>query len=111
MNLLKNAKISVKVATIVVALSFVSIGFVVYLTQTMKSIDAQYAELLNNRSQGLVWASRADRRIYAMGYAAYKAMSYDGSSTESKEAVGERRRRGFQSRLPSLPPFANGSSP
>jgi hypothetical protein len=67
---------------------------VVYLTQMMKSIDGQYADLLNNRSQGLVWASRANRRLFEMGYDAYKTMSYDGAKMLLR--ISERRSKASQ---------------
>jgi methyl-accepting chemotaxis protein len=87
MNLLKNAKISVKVASIVVALSLLSVGFVVYLTQTMKQIDARYSEVLAHTSEGQLTAARSTLRISQMGYEAYRAMAEDGDNPAAKKAA------------------------
>src|SRR3954471_201658 len=89
MSFLKNAKLSIKIGSIIVALALVSIGLVVYLTSTIRSVDASYSELLDKRSQGLLLASRANVRVQEVAHEAYKVMLFPGASTEAKQAAKE----------------------
>jgi methyl-accepting chemotaxis protein len=79
-NLLNNTKIPVKIAAIVVALSLISIGFVVHLTGAMKQLNGKAGELLTHTSEGQLAASRAMLRLSQMGYQAGRVITEDGAT-------------------------------
>ena len=90
---LKNTRIATKIgAVVVLLLSLLAVGYVVALSQTMKSIDARYSELLDKRAQGLIWIALGNRRVTEMGYEAYKTIGYDGASAEAKQAADDYRK-------------------
>ena len=83
---LQDIKIPFKIAIITVALSFIAVGYVIFLSSKMRGIDAQYTALLNRRAQGELYLSRANTRLQQIGYTAYQVLAYSGGSAEEKAA-------------------------
>jgi methyl-accepting chemotaxis protein len=82
-------KISTKVALPAVILTVVALAIVgMGVWQSYKS-EAATKVLVEQRAPAELEASRFNRRVVAIGYAAYRTVSNEGSSAEAKDASAE----------------------
>jgi hypothetical protein len=91
MNLLRNGRIATKITSIVLILVTLAVAQVFYLTAVLKDINARYADIVERESAAAITIIASNRQIVLLGYEAYKAIAYDGNSTEAKEADGRFR--------------------
>lgn len=86
MRLIENTRIATKIAAIVVVLSLLSVGYVLYLTSSMKDIDERYSVIVDREAEAAVLLVKANSEVTELGYHAYKAVAYPGASAEAKQA-------------------------
>ncbi|WP_454717792.1 methyl-accepting chemotaxis protein [Caulobacter segnis] len=79
-------KISTKILTALLALAAAFILCSGYTSLQLRNIAADYKVLTERSAPAAVEIARATRQINQIGYAAYRAMSYEGASAEALAA-------------------------
>ncbi|WP_324748843.1 methyl-accepting chemotaxis protein [Sphingomonas sp. LY54] len=87
MGFLRNAKISVKIVAVLLLLGVISLGGAFYGSNTLKSVNSEYGELVHDKLPTTTQIVRANRATTQIAYAAYRAMAYDGASAEAQQSV------------------------
>jgi methyl-accepting chemotaxis protein len=82
-------KISTKVALPAVILTVVALAIVGMGVWQGRKSEAATKVLVEQRAPAELEASRFNRRVVAIGYAAYRTVSNDGASAEAKDASAE----------------------
>ncbi|WP_380872806.1 methyl-accepting chemotaxis protein [Sphingomonas sp. DBB INV C78] len=88
-NFLSNLKISAKVLGVIAILSLVSLALAGLGAWRTNGITAEYDDLADHHLPASVKLARADRNIQEIGYAAYRIISYDGASSQAKDAASD----------------------
>ncbi|GGD41904.1 methyl-accepting chemotaxis protein [Aureimonas glaciei] len=89
MSILKNAKISTKIMSMVLAISAVGVALSAYSAWTMSSINHRYSEIINVRAPAVVQLVRARTALVESAYDSYKILSYDGSSSVARASADD----------------------
>jgi len=84
-----NWKIAVKIASAVIFTITLFAASVVYSSLALKRADDANTEMVVHNAAATVEAVRLARNVNLIGYAAYRAIAYDGLSAETKEAAAE----------------------
>ncbi|ADG12220.1 methyl-accepting chemotaxis protein [Caulobacter segnis] len=82
-------KISTKVALPAVILTLVALAIVGLGAWEANRIESDLRLLAEHRGPTELASSRFNRRIQAIGYAAYRTVAYDGLSADAQQASGE----------------------
>jgi len=82
-------KISTKVALPAVILTVVALAIVGLGAWEARKIENDLQELAEHRSPTELASARFNRRVQAIGYAAYRTVAYDGASTEAQKASAD----------------------
>ncbi len=82
-------KISTKVALPAVILTVVALAIVGMGAVQARKVEANTKLLVEHRGPAELEAARFNRRIASIGYAAYRAVAYQGTSPEAKQASDE----------------------
>ncbi|MDB5457793.1 MAG: methyl-accepting chemotaxis sensory transducer [Caulobacter sp.] len=86
---LDDLKISVKVALPAVILTVVALAIAGMGAMQMRNTEISTKLLIEQRAPVELEASRFNRRVVTIGYAAYRTVSNDGASAEAKQASAE----------------------
>jgi methyl-accepting chemotaxis protein len=86
MSFLDNLKISSKILAALLMVSFAFALSAAYSSFQLNSVNTHYAVLTEHSAPAALEISRANRRVNMLGYAAYRAMAYDGASEQAKQA-------------------------
>ena len=82
-------KISTKVALPAVILTLVALVIVGLGAWQARKVEANTKVLVEQRAPAELDAARFNRRIASIGYGAYRALAYDGTSSEGKDASAD----------------------
>jgi methyl-accepting chemotaxis protein len=91
MRLLQNAKISVKIISLLMMLGAITLFIAWNGSRRMLSADAQYSELIDKTLPNATKLARVNRRAVEMVYAGYRTIFYDGSSAQARAADEQAR--------------------
>jgi methyl-accepting chemotaxis protein len=80
-------KVSTKILTVMLLISAVTIGLIIFSGGKLSATNASYSALVTEQTPALVKSVRASRMITDMGYAGYRAIVYDGASAEAQDAA------------------------
>ena len=86
---LVNLRIGIKIGAIVVALSLAGLSYVWMLNNRIEEVDTAYSDLISTSAMGATLLARSNARAQEIGYASYRAMVYDGASTQAKASADE----------------------
>jgi len=84
-----NWKISVKIASAVIFTLVLFAASVVYSSLALKRADDANTVMVVHNAAATVEAVRLARNVNLIGYAAYRAIAYDGLSAETRQATAE----------------------
>ncbi|WP_279479382.1 methyl-accepting chemotaxis protein [Aureimonas sp. SK2] len=85
--MLGNLRIATKIALIAVFTSLIGIAASVYGSMQLLSSNEAYSEMIERLDKSTLYLARINRAANAVGYAAYRTFSYDGSSAEAQAAA------------------------
>lgn len=87
MQLLRNAKISGKVLALLGMLGALCLGLALYSNSVLKSTDAAYADLANNRLAGTIKLVRFHRLTSDITAAGFRSLAYRGDTPEARANI------------------------
>jgi methyl-accepting chemotaxis protein len=87
MNFIRSAKISLKIASLLVLMGIITIGVAIMGSRQLLHADAGYSQLTDVKLPNTVLSVRVNRRVSDMLYAGYRTMAYDGSSAIAQAAA------------------------
>ncbi len=85
--MLGKARIATKIAMIAVFISLIGIAASIYGSMILRSTDRSYTEMIERLDKSAIFLARVNRSANATGYAAYRTISYDGSSKDAQLAA------------------------
>ncbi|WP_416357872.1 methyl-accepting chemotaxis protein [Aureimonas phyllosphaerae] len=85
--MLNNMRISTKIALIAVLISLSGIASAIYAISFIRASDEGYSEMIERLDKSAIYLARLNRTANAVGYAAYRAIAYDGASAEAQSAA------------------------
>ncbi len=86
MNLIDNWKISTKILAVLIFVSLAFAASATYSSLQLNHISSTYDELASNSEPSALEVARANRRLQGLGYAAYRAIAYEGGTAAGDEA-------------------------
>ena len=87
MHLLRTAKISFKIALLLVALGALTVGIALFATREMQRSNATFAHVVTAELPNATSLAQVSRDAVAMVYAGYRAMAYEGSTIQARTAA------------------------
>ncbi len=87
MKFVDNMKISTKILSVIALLTCVTAMIIALSAVQLRSLSETYAGLIEHDDPAVLAGARANRSLKEMGYAAYRAIAYDGKSAEAKAAA------------------------
>lgn len=87
MSLLRNAKIAIKIALLLVTLGLLTITVALIGGRQMQRTDATFAKLVTKSLPNATSLARINHDATAMVYGGYRAMAYDGRSAQAQSAA------------------------
>ena len=101
MKFVDNMKISAKILAVITLLSCVTVMVIALSALQLRSLSESYADIIEHDYPAILAGARANRSLKEMGYAAYRAIAYDGKSAEAK-AADEAEQTSFKAGLKFL---------
>jgi methyl-accepting chemotaxis protein len=92
MSFLNNARIKVKILSVILTVCFIGIGGVAYVAKSYSNADGAYSDFIATDTMAANQMARSTTSLLTLGYDAYQAMTYDKNSVEAQQVAKDYQR-------------------